>query len=258
MDIVTMSDRLLPGFIVRVAASSSYDHWQGGPAVHEGAYCDTCKRPWLLLWDINCADPRFEVDGRMVFGNLERLPIYYCWKCVADMAYRVVDSQRIHVFESNGVPQGDDFPYGNYPIQFQRHPIELTRASEMPDDVREFLTEETEKTVSDDLKRQLEFWLDHPISCIDFDIWWQQFAGEPWLMQGPEEFSCPNEVCEAGRRHAPMKVLAAICNHPLGGLPMIQTIEDVKNSSGVTNRWVQVVVHMCPECHTIHVCNRCD
>jgi hypothetical protein len=256
-----MSDRLLPGFIARVATSSKFDHWQGGPATHKGAYCATCNRPWLLIWDINCADPRFVREGEPVFGDSGRLPLYYCWKCCGDASYRVTEPDRIHVFESNGKYQGDDFPYENYPIAFDRCPIELSRPSEMPAEIEKFISEGPEESSpappSAEFKNQLEYWLDHSISHLEYDIWWQQFGGDPWRAQGSEEFLCPNPECETGRARMPIKVLASIVNHPLSGLPMIETIEQVKQASGVVNRWVQIVVHLCPECHTIHVCNRC-
>src|SRR5687768_10740000 len=111
---------ILPGFRVRLAKRSQNDHWQGGPAYHEGAVCPVCDRPLLLLWDFNCSDQRFRIQGRQRFKHLERLPLYYCWPCCAEMDYRVINQKRVVVLANKGTVQGKDFPYKKYPFQFQR------------------------------------------------------------------------------------------------------------------------------------------
>jgi len=55
-----------------------------------------------------------------------------------------------------------------------------------------------------------------------------------------------------------MKILAAVCNDPPVGLPMIETLETVNQSNGSFNRWVQLVFHLCDTCFTVHSCSRCD
>ena len=243
-----MSYQLLPGFVVRVAEQSTYDHWQGGPATHNGAFCDRCQRPFLLIWDINCADPRFVVDDKPVFKNLKRLPLYYCWRCCAELAYRVSGNERLQLFHNSGSEQEKDFPYPNYPLQFDRRPIELSRPDEMPKRVRDFLLAPPDARVPKETKAALSEWLGRPIRKAEFDIWWQQFGGEPWLIQGEEQMNCPNPKCSAVRRGAHMKILAAVCNDPLSGLPMIETMDDEQRVSGIFNRWVQIVYHICEDC----------
>jgi hypothetical protein len=251
-----MSYRFIPGFIVRVSDQSRHNHWQGGVPDHEGADCERCQKPLLLLWDINCSDPRFVVDGRRVFKDLQRLPLYYCWTCVADLAYQVVDNKRIHFLLNNGSVQGPDFPYVKYPLNFDRHPIELSRPDDAPQIVRDFFNDAPEET-STSTRAALSEWLRRPIRD-EFDIWWQQFGGEPWLVQGEEQLTCPNLQCAAASDGRNMKILARICNDPTFGLPMIETSEDVERSHGVVNRWVQVVYHICEQCLTIRAFNRCD
>jgi hypothetical protein len=171
------------------------------------------------------------------------------------LAYRITDPQRIHLLQNNGSVQGPDFPYRNYPLSFDRRAIELSRPDDMPASVRKFFTN-TPDPVSKSMKAALSKWFRRPIRD-DFDIWWQQFGGEPWLVQGDEQLTCPNPKCSAARNNKNMKILAAVCNDPMSGLPMIETEEDIE-SHGVVNRWVQVVFHICEDCLSIRAFNRCD
>jgi hypothetical protein len=76
---------------VKLAKDSDADHWSGGEPYHLGAQCPACRIPLLLLWDINCRDPRFP---RRKFGPLERLPLPLLGLC-----------QR-HVLQSSKAPPG--------------------------------------------------------------------------------------------------------------------------------------------------------
>src|SRR5262249_5606259 len=106
---------------VHVADRPDADHWSGGPANHRGARCPVCKIPLLLLWDINCTDPRFP---RRKFGPLEPLPLYFCWGCVSDLSYQVIDGQRIRLFRGLR-REGPNFQYEPYPNSFERRPLAL-------------------------------------------------------------------------------------------------------------------------------------
>lgn len=251
-----MAYDLLPGFLVRLATQSQHDHWQGGPAYHEGAVCRICDRPLLLLWDINCLDPRLRVRGRSVFKDLKRVPLYYCWKCAGDVDYRVVDSHRLEVLGNRGRPQGDDFPYKNYPLQFERRRISLDRLDELRKLSTRWNVDVGERLPASARKR-LEKRLGHRVT-YDFDIWWHQFGGRPWLVQGPENIVCPNEKCSWARRGWTMKILASIINDPPSGLPMIESVKEVKKNKGHFNSYVQVIFHICRGCLTLHAANRCD
>jgi len=252
-----MAYQILPGYQVRLAKRSPHDHWQGGAAYHQGAVCPICDRPLLLLWDLACSDPRFAVGGRPLFKNLERLPLYYCWTCSAEMDYRIVTPNRIKVLKNQGEFQGKHFPYKNYPLQFPRRPIELNRLIEMP--------EAAQKIVSSCFgcdripasgKKALEKWLGRKVKFA-FDIWWHQLGGLPWLAQGPERIVCPNKQCSWSHRGWAMKILAVVMNDPPSGLPMVETIEEVKKDHGHFNNQVQVIFHVCRGCLTLHAANRC-
>jgi hypothetical protein len=250
-----MAYHLLPGFRVRLAKTSKQDHWQGGPVRHTGVNCPICRRPFLLLWDINCRDPRFVVENRAVFKDLKRLPLYYCWTCVAEMDYQVCDDDRIRLFSHTGEHQGKDFPYRSYPKEFERSPLEMDR---MPQTVRELLKGiDIIKRLTKQERNTLEKWIGHPLKFA-FDIWWHQFGGLPWLAQGPERVNCPNPECSWSRRGWPMKILAAIQNDPIYGLPMTESKKEIEKGGGHFNHWVQVTFHICRNCLTIHAANRCD
>jgi hypothetical protein len=242
------------GYRVKAVKRASGDHWQGGEASHEGATCPVCKRPFLLLWDINCRDPRFRENPSPVFGDLERLPLYYCWTCGNDRYYQVVDRVRVFGENGSGKPRAG-FPYKHYPKALDRRPIEVANmpnhilaiASKWKDLMGEQLSSKEKQTLSN--------WFGHEL-LWSADLWCHQIGAEPWLIQGPEKVPCTNPDCSRRKRNRPMKVLAAIHNDPKGGLPLVQRLEDVQDCSA--NSWVQVVYHICPECLTLHAGSRCD
>src|SRR5262245_52673831 len=98
------------------------DHWLGGEPPQRGANCPVCKIPLLLLWDINCRDQRFP---RGKFGPFERLPLYFCWGCVSDLAYQVLPHGRLKLFRTEIMREGTSFPYDPYPPHFERRPLAL-------------------------------------------------------------------------------------------------------------------------------------
>ncbi len=252
-----MSSRLLPGYRVKVARKSNYDHWQGGPAYHEGAACTKCKRALLLLWDFNAKDPRFVVDGRPLFKSLKRLPLYYCWTCVSDIDYRVVAPDRIEVLKMEGRRQGKDFPYKNFPLEFPKQPIVLQRLSTLPQAIKKSVGTRWIDNVPAPGNKLLSHWLGRKVSrgC---DIWWHQFGGRFQPIQGDEVFQCPIPHCSRHRQKEPMQIFATLHNDPPSGLPMTQTMKDVEENKGHFDRYVEVIYHICPECLAIHVGNRCD
>jgi hypothetical protein len=134
-------------FRVYAAKRSGGDHWSGGPAYHRGATCPVCRIPLLLLWDINCNDPRFPPR---TFGPLERLPLYFCWGCVNDVCYQVVDGKRIRI---HPVPRtfrnpGPYFPYKPYPKSFERRPLALDDA--VPEEIRRLVQQVYARIGQDD------------------------------------------------------------------------------------------------------------
>jgi hypothetical protein len=261
-----MSQEILPGFMARSVAASQHDHWIGGSAQHKSAHCAVCDRPFLLIWDLNCRDERFVVDGKSVFETLDRLPLYYCWTCSSRFSYRIA-ADDIEILEFHGQYQGDDFPYSNYPESFPKTPLQLSKRDEIPVEILEFLEKQGADSGEDEdedwpmLTQKecavLTSWLGRPVTST-LDIWWHQLGGEPFLLQGADTDPCPNSKCVAHKTKQPMKILAAIKNDPPSGLPMLETMSEVDANNGHFNHYVQLVYYFCDQCHTIRALNECD
>jgi hypothetical protein len=208
----------------------------------------------LLVWDLNCGDPRFRVNRKPIFKHLERLPLYFCFRCLGDMDY-----YRIRVLKSTGTYYGEGFPYQRFPIAFERQPIESDRPMDAPGEVRKALdaVDLMDRRLSKEVQGPLEKWLGRPLTC-GMDVWWHQFGGRPNYEQGPERFPCPNEACSWSRQQWAMKILAVQSNDPPAGLPMFETLKDVKKNHGHFNWYTQVIFHICKGCLTLHAANRCD
>lgn len=113
------------GFALIQDDSAAEGHWFGGKPYHKGAMCPVCKVPLLLIADLASA-PFRAIENARLFSDLDRLPLYYCWRCCADhLSYRVVKPDKVEVLRNEGSPQGDDFPYKDFPEQFPRKPVRL-------------------------------------------------------------------------------------------------------------------------------------
>ncbi len=256
-----MGYALIRGFIVRTGERSEFNHVQGGACSHRGGHCTSCDRPLLKLWQIDCGDPRLvSVEtGVRVFAGLENLPLYYCWRCGGEVAYRIDGPAEITMLMNTGSDQGDDFPYSNYPLAFPESPLRLYCPEDVPTNVRACIERSREvfDKLPEDERELLSHFLQRPIRRA-FDVWVQQFGGEPYLIQGPENNICPNPECELHRDGETMRILAGPINDPPGGLPMIESLADVAANNGHFDEFVQVVFHFCPSCHSVHATNRRD
>jgi hypothetical protein len=240
------------------------DHWLGGVPPHRGATCPVCHIPLLLLWDINCRDPRFR---RGKFGPLERLPLYFCWGCVSDLAYQVRPRGGLKVYRTEVMRHGPSFQYQPYPSHFERRPLALIPG--VPDAVRIALSEWNPE--KDPLGKRLTprraaiiaEYLGHPIT-VALCLFHSQFGGVPLARWWGEEVTpCPNPECRDGLPgrlwgdgRGRMRFLAGVLNDPLGGLPMVEP------PHAVTPRWwnffVSVEFQICDRCWTVHARNRSD
>ncbi|MFL5340310.1 MAG: hypothetical protein ACJ8F7_09170 [Gemmataceae bacterium] len=264
------------------------DHWQGGKPTHAGAICPSCHIPLLVLWDINCGDPRFP---RRKFASIERLPLYFCWGCVGDLAYRVISPERIEQLQARHrsiqdqhLSKAPNFLYKRYPRSFERRPIALVPG--VPAAVRRILANWNQKldnmwisgqeTVADPMKtvsardkRRLVAFFGHPVNFMG--MFHHQFGGRTngeftyYSAAGGfgEDEYCPNEACPrcpAGKSdfdaRQTMGFLAGVLNDPWGGLPMIEPADENTKQNWTFN--MSVGFRICSACLTIHACNRCD
>jgi hypothetical protein len=231
------------------------DHWLGGPACHRGAICPNCKIPLLLLWDISPRDPRFP---RGQFGPLERLPLYFCWGCLADIAYQVPDPGRLKIVSSTAEEGKKSFPYDPFPEHFERLPLAF--ATGMPGKVKAVIASWNMKRdplgegLSDEDKHVLARYFGHDVSW-PIDLFHHQFGGVPLQRLWGEEIPpCPNG-CRGllGKRRA-MRFLAGIVNDPGRGLPFAEPAS--KSMPESWNCYVTVQFHICGHCWTTHASHR--
>jgi len=246
-----------------VAENSPSPHHFGGASYHSGAVCPICKIPFLLLADFDCRELR-KLESKKLFLELDRLPLYYCWRCCAEKLSYQVRSDSVHVFKNEGKPQGDDFPYEGFPEKFPERPVALkpipyptAKLLAVAQEIDEYwLTAEDRSAIQTGLRN-----LRHAY----FSQSWfsrHQIGGLLNLMQGHEYIICPNHECEhhklAKRGYATrMKELATLLNDPHSSLPMVEKLEELSEPAKF-NEHVQVVYWVCEECLTITASNRCD
>jgi hypothetical protein len=238
------------GYRVCAAQDASQDHWRGGPPQHDGATCPVCKKPLLLFWDLNCNDPRFRAESPELFGDLERLPLYYCCRRPEPTIYQVVSGDRIRTIRPE-LRSGEESPFRGFPDAFERRPIRLDA---IPRDVANLLIL-TNDFDSDWLNQEEQDRLSEYFGERGDSIWdvhLSQVGGAPTLSQGHYELDCPNADCPThsmghpilrNKREYQMKELAVI---------------DVDAGFEMESNYAQIAFHMCWKCLTVHAEYRCD
>lgn len=246
-----------------VADDSPSSHCFGGEVYHDGAMCPVCKIPLLLLADLDCLSLR-KIEQAKLFLELDRLPLYYCWRCSAQKLSYQIRGSSIKVFKNEGKPQGEDFPYPGFPSRFQKRSVKL---EPIPYETAKLLAVAQEIDsywlTTDDLtaiQTGLQT-LRHPNFSKSF-FNRHQIGGLLNLVQGHDYIVCPNPDCkhhQLAQQHCGtrMNELATLQNDPHSGLPMCERLEDLSKPSDF-NEFVQVVYWVCEKCLTISTSNRCD
>jgi hypothetical protein len=246
-----------------VAVKTPSPHHFGGEPYHTGANCPVCKIPFLLLADLNCTEFRKKEKARL-FTDLDRLPLYYCWRCCAESLSYQIRKNSLKVFKNDGKPQGDDFPYEGFPVKFKKQPLEILP---VPYDTAKLLA------VAQEIDA---YWLeDEDLTAIQKGLTGlrhsffsknsfgrHQIGGLLNLSQGHQYIVCPNPDCKYHQmakqgRGARMMELATIYNDPHSGLPMCDKLEELSDPSDF-NEFIQVIYWVCEECLTVTTSNRCD
>ena len=247
-----------------IAEDPSSPHHFGGENLHAGATCPVCKIPLLLLADLDCVSLR-EMEKAKLFHELDRLPLYYCWKCCAEeLSYKIINHSTIKVFKNKGKPQGEDFPYAEFPETFEKRPLKLApvpyetaKLAAVAQEIDAYwLTDQDRHAIQEGLQGLRHRWFSK--SSLDR----HQIGGLLNLAQGHEYMVCPNPDCkdhQAAKKFSGcrMKELAVIHNDPHSGLPMVEKLEDLSDPSHF-DEFAQVVYWVCEECLTITTSNRCD
>jgi hypothetical protein len=246
-------------FVVRPAVESAGDHWLGGTGAFQGGDCPVCKRPMLLLWDINCKDPVLRKASKGKFGALTRLPLYHCWRCSSELSYRVDEDHHVHIIQARYAQDAGPPLYDNYPDHFPRRPIALDAS--MPASLPKVVAKWDPdvdllgERLSKNERRLLEQYFGHPIFIPRY-MYHHQLGGEALYAAWEERaFQCPNKKCPGGlwdrvrKRGRYMKFLAGILNDPPGGLPMYEPLNEETRLSW--NYLVSVYFQICDKCLTI-------
>ncbi len=246
-----------------VAGKATSPHHFGGKPYHRGATCPVCDIPLLLLADLDCADLRKRENAKL-FKELKRVPLYYCWRCCAEQLSYQIRGKSIKVFKNDGEPQGDDFPYEDFPEQFEVRPLELipipyetSRLLAVAQEVGKYWLHDNDLK---EIQKGLEKLRHDKFSKNYFSH--HQIGGLLNLIQGHEYIVCPNFDCKHHQyakqgRGCRMSELAVIHNDPFSGLPMDEKLENSLASKDF-NEFLQVVYWVCEECLTITTSNRCD
>jgi hypothetical protein len=238
------------GYRVTFDQNNAQDHWRGGKPHHENAECPVCKKPLLLFWDINCNDPRFRVGMPELFGNLERLPLYFCCRRPEPTCYRIISQDSIQTFRPP-LQGGEESPFASYPDSFERKSIRL---EPIPRDVENLLILANEfhfDWLNEQERSSFSNYFGTDIENI-WDIHLSQFGGVPVLTQGHREVDCPNPACLThkmghpllrDKKHYQMKELAVI---------------DVDAGFEMDSGYSQIAFHICWKCLSIHAEYRCS
>ena len=137
---------------------------------------------------------RFPQDA---FGPLARLPLYFCWGCVSDLAYRLYPQPL--VFPPEFDRPARSFQYTPYPKHFERRPLALEIG--IPKEVRAILKKWNPrkdffgKKLKANDRNVLADFFGHPVN-VGMCLFHSQFGGEPTSRSwGEEPPRCPNTDC---------------------------------------------------------------
>lgn len=261
----TAKPHLKYGYRVTPTSRSDATHFSGGKPYHRGAECPACRIPLLLLWDIDCSDTKLPPGA---FGQLKRVALYFCWRCVNDISYQIVNASTLQVLDPEHTHRESGNPYTPYPEYFEQRRIELLDAeygNRHPLVIK--LARLFENGSDDDGIPQLSSaeaaelmeYYGHPVK-IPRHAFHHQLGGRQLTPEWDDVHWCPNPTCNRGiadrirgRRHA-MNFFAGILNNPWGGLPMVDPVND--ETQVHWNYAVSVQFHICDRCWTFRGCNR--
>src|SRR6516164_472318 len=153
-------------FAVRPGRESQGDHWLGGAGHYQGANCPNCRRPLLLVLDINCEDPILRKACRGKLNALQRLPLYLCARCLCELSYSVDREGKVTIVQTRYANPGSE-QYSEYPDSFHRIPVALDSSipASLPKIIEKWNVDVDLKgeKLSKDERELLEEFFGHPI-----------------------------------------------------------------------------------------------
>lgn len=238
------------GYRVSTTDDESQGHWRGGPPQHDGAKCPVCRKPLLLFWDVACDDPRFRAESPELFGDLERLPLYYCCRRPEPTIYQVLSQDRIRTIRPE-LEVDEDSPFEDFPDEFARKPVRL---EPIPRDIanlriisQNFASGWLE---TDEVNRLTEYFGDRHDSLLGMRM--SQFGGAPIFIQGHEGIECPNPSCSTHKMGHPLM------RNPIHFQMKELAVIDVDAGFEMESNYAQIVFHICWKCLTVQGGYHCD
>src|SRR5262249_22048702 len=161
---------------------------------------------------------------------LNRLPLYHCLRCAAELSY-ALDGKQVRIINTRYGNPDNGPPYDGFPASFPRRPIRLdsTVPTALPKVIRKWNPDADLRgdRLSKTERQLLEDYFGHAIFIPRY-MYHHQLGGESLCENWDETaFACPNKDCPGGlwenvmKRSRPMRFLAGILNDPPAGLPMI-------------------------------------
>ena len=245
-------------FRLRSGVEAEGAHWIGGTGTYRKADCPECKIPLVLLLDLNCEDPALMRASHRKFGELKRLPLYFCFHCYARLSY-AMQGRNVRVVETQDGGPGNVPLYEGFPEYFPKTPVGLD------DFVPRGLWRVVDKwSSSNDLlgtslsgkeRGLLESFFGHKIIVPRY-TYHHQLGGESLREEwDTPAFECPNGECRGGLidgllgRNRRMKFLAGVINDPPGGLPLFEPLTEETRTRW--NYFVTVYWQICDRCLTV-------
>lgn len=244
----------------RIATASSghstYQHTFGGPHDRRGASRKECQGILIhLLHRLDLSDPAvpLSIPGR------RWLPFYYCFDFRAnDLGYRLLSDDAMEAYfptDDPNVTNEESWPDDDYPLEFPRSNITVAAFDYDPtklDDAYRWAgvygigrLSTRDQTAARNRVAKLVTGLGFraPETTKEFD----EALCSPYS-QGKPNAPCLNPRCPNHQKKGALVPLALMPAEPVAGV----------HTFGRYGGGVQLIFHICPECHTIRVSNQCD
>ena len=226
-----------------------FRHVFGGPSKHRGVIPPGCEIPLHLIYTFDTADPAFPIQ----VPGIRFLPLYYSFPYNAGACgYRMKSETEIEVLYMETKMVAVDFPFEHYPSEFPERRVRLAPISYGQHKTLVFCLEAGEGALND---------ADRKLIMDEFRYPFTQLGGIHRMWQGIPEVACPNPLCDNSLHKCFMQVFAVIWNHPHERVYLWETPPEIRFDWEKIDDHdfceVQVIFQVCPECGSIHACNRC-
>lgn len=236
---------------------SKYGHTFGGPHDRRGTSQQDCNGILIhLLHRLDLTDPAIPV----AIPGVRWLPLYYCFDFRAnEIGYRLISDEEMVTFfpdDDPNVTKKEEWPDDEgYPLEFPKSDIMIEAHDYDPtnlDDAFQWsgvfgigkLSERDQLAAKSRVAEWVEglgFWA--PETEKDFE----EALSFPF-MQGKPDSPCLNPECCNWKKKGQLTPIALMPAEPVKGV----------HTFGAMGGGVQLIVQMCPRCHTIRVSNQCD